>query len=121
MPPAVDFILYCLGISAILVSTGVSIKLVTGTARSRTSKDQSTPKWEPVPDPTTDGLENRLRTFQSARYASPLVRRQLSADAGPRPPQPRPPIPIRRPTSPKTDDKVVPLPVKMKKEPDKED
>lgn len=127
MPPAVDFILYCLGISTILVSSGLSIKLVTGASKARVSKDQAGPKWEPMPDPASQGLESRLQAFQAARYASPIIQRHLNADTGPRPtptlrpPPPRPPIPIRKPPAVKTDDKVVPLPLKMKKDTDKEE
>lgn len=131
---AVDFVLYCTGISTVLVSLAVAVRLVkTGGQSTKTNKDAgSPPKWEPVPDPGGD-LSNRLQAFQSARYASPIVQRQMGPDvnpprpairpirpiaARPKPPATPPPAtPIKRPAS--QDDKVVPLPIKMKK--DKED
>lgn len=114
---ATDFFLYCLGISVVLVSTAGALRLMSP-SRPKVSKEQPAPKWEPVPDPTDAGLHGRLQAFQSARYASPIVKRQLGEDVGPRqrPPVAPPPIPIRRPAPPRDPegDKVVPLPVKMK-------
>lgn len=116
---SLDFVLYCLGSSAVLLSTALAIRLVATARRSRPQEPQPSTQV-PVPDPG-DELSNRLKAFQAARYASPIVRRQFDPSQGPRPALPRPPLPPRKPVAPKQDEKVVPLPVKMKKEPDKED
>lgn len=124
---AVDFVLYCLGASAVLVSSAASIRLVTGGRPAPKPAKPPAPKFEAVPDPG-DGLQDRLTAFQSARFASPIVQRQLSDDAGPPPrfpPVRRAPLPVpppRRPVPPKEEDNVIPIPLKMRKntEPPKE-
>jgi hypothetical protein len=81
---AVSFLEYCTGCSIVLLSMGTMVKLVrVGSKSSRTEDSPSKPKWEPIPDSTADGLHGRLEAFQSARFASPIVQRSLSADAGP--------------------------------------
>lgn len=131
MPPAINFALFCFGISVCVVSAAYAFKLVMSVFHSsKHTSEHPQKRWEPMTNPGPDGLAERLHAFQTLRYASPIVRRRLDNDAGPRPPSQRPlppPIPIRRPSMsvqpPKdpNDDKVVPLPVKMKKEPKKED
>jgi len=134
---AVDFMLYCLGTSSVLVAAATSVRIVMNVWLPNKEKAHVTvPKRGDVPDPSTDDLTTRLHAFQAARYSSPIVRRQLSPDAGPplrsplstlprpaiRPvPKPAPPPLPRRPV-PTDENKVVPLPLKMKKgeEPPKE-
>jgi len=127
MVTAVDFVLYCLGCGIVTVSSAAAIRLVLGARRSSPKEHVPTPKWEAVPDPS-DGLTDRLQAFQGARFASPIVQRTLPDDAGPplrRPPRvpmalrpvPRPqPAPAPPPRKRPDDNKVIPIPLKMKKE-----
>ncbi len=104
---AVDFLLYCAGSGIVLVSAATAVRLIASPGKTKANSQpvQSQPKWEAVPDPTTEGLGNRLAQFQQERFASPIVRRTLSQDAGPRQrtqtwPVTRPRPPVQPPTVP---------------------
>lgn len=81
---AVDFLLYCAGISTVLVSGAGAIRLIIG-GKGTTKKEPPAVKREAIMDPGTDVLQERLQAFQTARYASPITQRRLDADAGPAP------------------------------------
>ena len=131
---AIDFLLYCTGTGVVLVSGAAAVRLIAG-SRPHTvqSKPAPAPKWEPLPDPAAEGLADRLQAFQTTRFASPIVRRR--EDRPPTPGEPGgprvvPPIrtlqprtrPYSTPVQPKKpDDNVVPLPMKQRPEPKKED
>ena len=134
---ALDFIMYCTGFGIVTISIGAALRLSSGTFQRRRKVDAPTSGeqvWQPVPvtDPSGEGLAKRMLEFQTARYASPIMQRQLSDDAGPRrgsfsrPPQP-PSCPIvprvaavkprLRVVAPATSpEKVVQFPQKMRKD-----
>lgn len=125
---AVDFVLYCLGTSSVLVASAAAYRIAAGarnaTAANKTKETAAIPKWEPVPDPSTEDLAGRLQVFQAARFASPIVQRQLDPQAGPptrlqmpsrpniRPTTARPPV--APPRKPQTEGEVV-IPLRNKK------
>lgn len=80
---AVEFFLYCAGSGTLLVSFAAAARLV----RQPVSRQRAAqPRWEPVPeqgDPNLEGLAKRLQQVQHARYASPIVYRELPVGAGP--------------------------------------
>jgi hypothetical protein len=143
MVGGVDFLLYCAGCGIVLVSSGAAIRLIKGSVSKAPSKaplPAPAPKWEPVPEPSSEGLADRLTAFQSARFATPIVRpRALEYAPTPGEPgsprvvppirgirtraysTPRQPTPPKKPAAPANDSNVVPLPMKMKPEPSKED
>lgn len=133
----VDFLLYCTGASTVSLSIAASIRLIMG-ERAHRPVQASKPDWQPVAEPVApaDGLQDRLQSFQSARFSSPIVQRRLGEDAGPRVRPvvipPRRDTPFSRPVQPKLppkkqtespDNNVIPLPVKPKRdeEPPKEE
>ena len=131
MVQAVDFLWYCLGISSVLVASAGAVRIVRpATAGTKAKETPPAQKWEPISDPADD-LHGRLQTFQSTRFGAPIVQRQLDPSAGPplRSPLsslPRPPLrpltkvpppPLRKQPAVRTDDKVVQIPLKMKKAP----
>ena len=69
---ALDFVLYCLGVSVVMLSVFGSIRLVRRRGASAVTEDT-----KQVALPESD-LEARLRHFQQTRFASPIVRRQLT-------------------------------------------
>lgn len=120
---ALDFITYCAGSGIVLVSFGVTVRLMLGAGVRRTQPVPQQPARvedrqprEPV-DPVSEGLVERLHTFQTTRYASPIVRRTLSDDAGPPPAFSRPRQPVNAPRrhvkAPPKDENVVQFPQKM--------
>lgn len=134
---ALDFIMYCTGFGIVTISVGVALRLSSGTfIRRKKSEIQPAGEqvWQPVPvtDPSGEGLAKRMLEFQTARYGSPIMQRQLSEDAGPRqrsfsrPSQPAAgPFPPRTPAvrpqlrvvPPSTGpEKVVQFPQKMRKD-----
>lgn len=77
---AVDFLLYCVGVGAVILSCAGAWRLIRGSGRGR-QPSTSRPS-EPnvtLPDQVGSELAARLKTFQETRYASPIVRRQLMA------------------------------------------
>jgi len=74
-----EFLTYCSGCGVLFISIAVAYRLISGKQHSKPTK-----KWESIPDPASDDLNDRLRAFQEARFASPIVRRTLGTDAGPR-------------------------------------
>jgi hypothetical protein len=140
----VDFMMYCAGVGTLMVSSAAAFRLIAGDRRNadairhktEQAMTKNTPKWEPIPDPASEGLQDRLQAFQAARFSSPIVQRTLTDDVGPvvRPviiPPPisheqrwAPRVPTRlRPTrtTPSNDtklNKVVQFPMKQKKDPE---
>ena len=131
---ALDFIMYCTGIGIVTISAGVALRLSSSTLqrhRKVETPQSNEPVWQPVTEPP-DGLAKRMLEFQTARYASPIMQRQLSDDAGPprrtfsRPTQPpqgplQPRVPAVKPqlrvVPPNTGpEKVVQFPQKMRKD-----
>lgn len=113
---ALDFTMYCTGVGIVLVSIGLTVRLVTGIVRQRSRHLPGVaPVWEPMPDTSGEGLMKRMTEFQSARYSSPIVKRTLSDDAGPKP-RSSAPVPFRRPVQrPRQEqtEKVIQFPQKM--------
>jgi len=125
---AVDFLIYCCGIASVLMSLGMTVRLI---------RKQQVPKFvarAPDDEPTTAandvGLVDRLQRFQDARFAPPIIQKQLErAEYVPSPGEPGGPrrIPPARVLQPRTrpfstprqppprpkDANVIPLPVKM--------
>ena len=128
MIPAVDFFMYCSGVALCLVSTGFTVKLVFSASNKKDDALMTPTRREPVQVPAPDDLGDRLQQFQATRFASPIVRRTLDADAGPlpRPPPLMPPRPLIRrradvklqglPPRKSDQGKVVQLPVKLNTE-----
>ena len=85
---ALDFIMYCTGFGIVTISIGVALRLSSGTFQRRRKAEAPASNeqvWQSVPvtDPSGEGLAKRMLEFQTARYASPIMQRQLSDDAGP--------------------------------------
>lgn len=131
---AVDFVMYCAGTGILVISVGVAIRLTSSLfyrTRKNTTHTSQEKIWEPISDPASDGLAKRLVEFQTARYASPILQRSLSEDAGPRqrsfsqPQQPQNSPPSRIPPRignkqqlrivPRGPEKVVQFPKKLHK------
>jgi hypothetical protein len=120
-----QFVLYCTGMGTLIVSVAVAVRILTGGKKQNSSARilAEKPKWEPIPDPTADVLTDRLAAFSNARFASPIVQRVLSEDAGPLIRKPTPLIPRRHqmmkpPQLPQRRinmEKVVKLPLKQRK------
>ena len=131
---AVDFVLYCAGGGIITVSSAAAFKIVVRAleafvVRKPVAQAPPTKPERPV-DPIDDGLNMRLRAFQEARFASPIVQRTLSQDAGPPVRRPfsqptqtvRPVRPQLRPVPPPRErNVVVTLPIKQKTDAPKKD
>jgi len=134
---SLDFIMYCTGVGIVSVSLGAALRLASGTFQRRRKVETPATNeqvWQPVPvtDPSGEGLAKRMLEFQTARYASPIMQRQLSDDAGPRrapfsrptqqpqsPMQPKVPAvkPQLRVVAPNAGpEKVVQFPQKMRKD-----
>ena len=131
---ALDFVLYCVGASTFMVTSVVSVRILVETGKRPPPK---VAKSMPV-EQADDHLASRLRDFQTARYASPIVQRKFDAETAsklrspvtglPRPairPVPRvvPPPARHLPVPQRTrDDNAIAIPLKQKKneEPPKE-
>lgn len=83
---ALEFLTYCAGISTVIVSTGAAIRLGRRPPAPSAPARSEQASLEP-PDPAADALAARLRAFQGARFASPIVQRSLDPQA----------VPLRRP------------------------
>lgn len=134
---ALDFIMYCSGFGIVAVSAGIALRLTSGMFRQGKAETTSSESvWQPITEPSAEGLEKRLLEFQTARYSSPIVQRSLSDDAGPRQrsfPQPtQRPQGIRAPSPSRplriepnaNQEKVIHFPQKMRRDndtPKKED
>lgn len=112
-----DFLFVSLGISSVLISFGVMMRLIGNKPANQLASHH---------DPADVGLNNRLREFQEARFSSPIFRRNQDVDvpfqdAGPGSPRPQlaPRVPPRRVKN-ENPNKIVQLPVK-KDEPTKKD
>lgn len=75
----VDFFMYCLGLSTVLVAGSGSVFLLRSSTRKRLPE-----KAEHV-NQAGESLVKRLLETQQAQYASPIVRRELPPHVGPRP------------------------------------
>lgn len=95
-PSALSFVLYSLGISLLTVAAAGSFNIVWRTIMGRHRKlddsNGTTPKWEPVTDPTIDDLEGRLHAFRNTRFGAPLAPRPSTFL---RPSHPDVPVPRR--------------------------
>ncbi len=75
---AVDFVLYCLGTGLLLLSGGGAVRLM---RRERGHTPVPPAPKRPEEPPVNDmGLNDRLRAFQSQRFASPIIRQQFERD-----------------------------------------
>ena len=120
-----QFVLYCMGSGILLMSSAIALRILfVGTKKTERSVLTEKHKWEPIPDPTSDGLNERLTEFAATRFASPIVQRHLTEGVGvnhghpvpliPRHPMIRPPV--RLPQRRIKPEKVVQLPMKQWKD-----
>ena len=129
---ALDFLLYCGGISGLLVSGAWAVRLVRSPGGGKLPSSSAPTRVGDEPTPAEHDLVGRLQAFQTQRYAPIISRRQVEhvpspgEPDGPRvvpplravPPRTRPYSTPRQPTPtrPKQEPaKVVQLPVKMPK------
>ncbi len=95
-----EFLTYCVGVSTVIVSLGVAIRLGRHPPIPARVDQADTQR----PEPVADLLAARLQALQEARYASPIVQRVLDPRAVPlrRPVRPTP-VPVRGPAPKKED------------------
>ena len=112
MHEASEFVLYCVGIGVMVVSVAFAVRLVLNERRV----PQRPAAVDPV-TPVDDALGRRLRDFQEARFASPIIQRnQLHDDVRP------PPIrSFKRQTFRPLPKNMPPLPKQAKDGPPKKD
>jgi len=143
---ATEFLLYCCGVGIVIISMSLAIIAVKLIKRSDSNKQSSGDKLSrtgrtELPTPDND-LASRLQEFQSSRFASPIITRRSDPTgmwttktvtrqyAPPAPPKPsvsnQPATPVRPPLravpkqNEKKNDNVVSLPLKQKKDDNKE-